>query len=128
MGIVDTPGVTPCEGIAATSGSTAAELVDSLVANEALVTSEPIDVTLGGLTGTRVDAYIDHDWTGSCTDSSAGPPTKDDKDYRGRFIFLDRPRPGRILMIVDSMHSADFEAFLADAMPVVESWQFEPTP
>ena len=125
MGIVDTPGVTPCEGIAATSGSTAAELVDSLVANEALVTSEPIDVTLGALTGTRVDAYIDPDWTGSCTGNSEDPPTKDAKDYRGRFVFLDLPGGGKLLMIVDSAHAADFEAFLAEAMPVVESFRFD---
>jgi hypothetical protein len=125
MAIVDTPSVTPCEGIAATSGSTAAELVDSLVANEGLVTSERIDVTLGGLTGARVDAYIDPDWTGSCTGDSEEPPTQAAKDYRGRFIFLDRPIRGRILIVVDSIHSADFEAFLAEAMPIVESFEFD---
>ena len=128
MGIVDTPSLTPCEGIASTSGSTAAELVDSLVANEALVTSEPIDITLGGLTGTRVDAYIDPDWTGSCTGNSEEPATTDAKDYRGRFIFLDRPSPGRIMIVINSIHSADFEAHLAQAMPIVESFQWDLTP
>jgi hypothetical protein len=127
MGIVDTPSIGICEGVGDTAGSTAAELVDSLVADEALVTSEPVDVTIGGLTGARVDAHLDPDWTGSCTDTGK-PATKGAKDYRGRFIFLDRPSPGRVLIVVDSIHSADFEAFLAEAMPVVESWQFDLTP
>ena len=126
MGIVDTPAVTPCEAVVVTQGSTAAELADSLVANEALVTSEPIDVTLGGLTGARVDAYVDPAWTGSCTGPEE-PATKEAKDYRGRFIFLDGPN-GRILIIVDSIHSADFEAFLAEAMPIIESFQFDVAP
>ena len=53
MGIVDTPGGLICDGVGETHGSTAAELVASLVANEALVTSEPVDVTISGLTGTQ---------------------------------------------------------------------------
>lgn len=122
MGGVDSPGVI-CDGIGA-EGSTAGELVDSLVSNEALVTSEPVEVTIGGLTGTRVDAHIDPDWTGTCQayGSEAGA---DPKDYRGRFVFLDLPDGGKLLIIVDSVHAADFEGFLADAMPVVESFEFD---
>jgi hypothetical protein len=100
-------------------------LVESLVANEALVTSEPVDVTVGDLTGTRVDAHIDPDWTGSCPLAPEDPPTKDYKDYRGRFVFLDMPGGGKLLIIVDSVHAADFEAFVAEAMPIVESFQFD---
>ena len=122
MGGVDSPGVI-CDGIGA-EGPTAGELVDSLVTNEALVTSEPVEVTIGGLTGTRVDAHIDPDWTGTCqaygSDADADP-----KDYRGRFVFLDMPDGGKLLIILDSVHAADFEAFLADAMPIVESFQFD---
>jgi hypothetical protein len=128
MGIVDTPGIGICEGVGETEGSTAAELVDSLVADEALVTSEPVDVTIGGLIGARVDAHLDPDWTGTCSGNSEEPATEDAKDYRGRFIFLDRPSGGRILIVVDSIHSADFDAFLAEAMPIIESWQFDLTP
>jgi hypothetical protein len=124
MGLVGTPDGLICDGVGVTNGSTAAELAQSLVANEALVTSEPVDVAIGGLTGTRVDAHIDPDWTGSCPRAPEDPPTKDYKDYRGRFVFLDIPRGGKLLIIVDSVHAADFEAFLAEAMPVVESFQF----
>jgi hypothetical protein len=103
-------------------------LVDSVVADEALVTSEPVDVTIGDLTGTRVDVHLDPEWTESCTPNPDDPPTKDDKDYRGRFIFLDTPDGGKMLIIVDSVSSADFEPFLAEAMPIVESFQFEFAP
>jgi hypothetical protein len=128
MGIVDTPGDLVCDGVGETHGSTSAELVDSLVANEALVTSKPVAVTIGDLTGTRVDAHLDPDWTGRCANNPGGPPTKEDKDYRGRFVFLDIPGGGKLLIIVDSAHAADFEAFVADAMPIVESFQFHLTP
>ena len=124
MGIVDTPGIGFCEGVGETEGSTAAELVDSLVADEALVTSEPVDVMIGDLTGARVDAHIDPDWAGTCSDTG-NPPTDDDQDRRGRFVFLDIPGGGKLLMIVDSVHAADFEEFLAEAMPIVESFQFD---
>jgi hypothetical protein len=122
MGSVDSPGVI-CDGIGAV-GSTAAELADSLVTNEALVTSEPVEVTIGGLTGTRVDAHIDPDWTGTCQ-AYGSEADADPTDYRGRFVFLDMPDGGKLLIIVDSVHAADFEAFLAEAMPVVESFEFD---
>jgi hypothetical protein len=124
MGFVDTPTVI-CDEVGETEGSTAAELADSLVANEALVTSEPVDVTIGDLTGTRVDGHLDPAWTGSCPPSPDDPATKDYKDYRGRFIFLDTPDGGKLLIIVDSVHAADFDTFLAEAMPIVESFEFD---
>ena len=34
-----------------------------MVANEALATSEPIDVTIGGLTGKQIDVRLDPGWT-----------------------------------------------------------------
>ena len=128
MGIVDTPSLGICEGVGDTAGSTAAELVDSLAADEGLVTSEPVDVTIGGLTGARIDAHLDPNWSGTCSGDPEGLSTEDAKDFRGRYILLDRPRPGRMMIVIDSIHSAGFEAFLAEAMPVVESFQFDPAP
>jgi len=124
VGIVDTPSLGICEGVGDTEGSTAAELVASLVADEALVTSAPVDVRIGSATGTRVDAHLDPDWSGNCADTEE-PPTEDQKDYRGRFIFLDVPRGGKIMIVVDSIHAADFDTLLAEAMPIVESFEFE---
>jgi hypothetical protein len=124
MGLVDTPGLNFCEGVGDTHGSTAAELVASLVADEALVTSEPVDVTIGNLTGTRVDAHLDPDWTGSCPPNPDDPPGTDPKDFRGRYVFLDLPNGGKLLIIVNSVQAADFEALLVEAMPIVESFDF----
>jgi hypothetical protein len=128
MGMVDTPGLNFCEGVGDTHGSTAAELVASLVADEALVTSEPVDVTIGTLTGTRVDAHLDPDWTGSCPPNPDDPPGTDPKDLRGRYVFLDIPSGAKLLIIVSSAHAADFEALLVEAMPIVESFDFNLEP
>ncbi|HEX5012906.1 MAG TPA: hypothetical protein VFV72_02015 [Candidatus Limnocylindrales bacterium] len=114
MGIVDSPSGLVCDGVDVT-GATAAELVDSLVADETLVTSEPVEVTIGGLTGTSVDAHVDPASAGSCA-----------KDYRGRFVFLDIPGGGgKLLIVIDSAHAADFDGLLGMAMSVVESFEFD---
>jgi hypothetical protein len=125
MALVDTPSGLICDAIE-TSGASSAALVDSLVANEALLTSERVDVTIGGLSGAQVDAHIDPAWTGSCPLGPDDPPTKDYKDYRGRFVFLDSPSGAKLMIIVDSVHAAGFEGFLAEAMPIVESFDFTP--
>jgi hypothetical protein len=109
-------------------GSTAAELVDSLLANEALTTSEPVDVSIGGLPGRQIDFQLDPAWTGSCPAASEAPPTYDLRDGRIRTIFLDHPDDGSLWIVVDSLYSAGHEAFLAEAMPIVESFQFDATP
>jgi hypothetical protein len=114
-----------CDATGLFQGSTAAEVIDGIVANEALSTTEPVDVTIGGLSGRQVDVRLDPAWTGSCVVvSEDDPPTR---DYGGgnRFIMLDRPGQGPIGIAIGSMHSADFEAFLAEAMPIVESFQFD---
>ena len=116
VGIVDTPSGLVCDGVD-TSGSTAAALAASLVANKALVTSRPVEVTIGALTGTRVDSYLSHDSTMSCS-----------KDYRARFVFLDLPDGGKLLIIAESVRAADFEPFLAEAMPIIESFDFNVAP
>jgi DNA-directed RNA polymerase specialized sigma24 family protein len=116
--MVDSPGLF-CEGAPGLEGSTAAELANSMAANKAYTTTEPVTVTIGGLTGARFDTQVDPDWTGGC---------EDQKDERARFIFLDAPGGGKIMVIIDSIHSADFEAFVAEAMPIVESFQFDVAP
>ena len=46
-------------------------------------------------------------------------------EQRTRGILLDAPGRGVIVMFVGSLSSADFEPFLAEAMPIVESFQFD---
>jgi hypothetical protein len=111
-----------CDAFEDNRGATAAEMVAAMVANEALATSEPVDVTIGGLTGKQVDVRLDPGWTESCP---GDPPTFDLGDTRTRGIFLDSPDRGVIVIGVTSLHSADHEAFLAEAMAIIESFQFD---
>jgi hypothetical protein len=111
-----------CDAFEDNRGATAAEMVTAMVANEALATSEPVDVTIGGLTGKQVDIRLDPGWTKSCP---GDPPTFDLGDTRTRAILLDSPDRGVIVIGLTSLHSADHEAFLAEAMPIIESFQFD---
>jgi hypothetical protein len=101
---------------------TAAEMVASLVANEYLATSEPRDVTIGGLAGKQVDIRVDPARTDRCP---GDPPTLDLGDTRSRGILLDTPDRGVMVIFVNSLHSAHHEAFLADAMPIIQSFDFD---
>ena len=114
-----------CDAWEDNQGATAAEIVAAMVANDALATSEPVDVTIGGLTGKQVDVRLDPGWTESCP---GDPPGFDLGDGRTRAILLDTPVNGVIVIFVGSLHSAGHEAFLAEAMPIVESFQFDTTP
>ena len=114
-----------CDAWEDNQGATAAEIVAAMVANDALATSEPVDVTIGGLTGKQIDVRLDPGWTESCP---GDPPGFDLGDVRTRAILLDTPDRGVIVIFVGSLHSAGHEAFLAEAMPIVESFQFDLNP
>ena len=103
-------------------GATAAEIVASLVATDAITTSKPVDVTIGGLTGKQVDIRLDPSWTETCP---GDPASLDLGDMRTRVILLDTPSLGTLIINVGSLHSAGHEAFLAEAMPIIESFKFE---
>jgi hypothetical protein len=111
-----------CEALEANRGATAAEMVAAVAANEALAASEPVDVTIGGLTGKQVDVQIDPGWTGSCP---GDPPTLDLRDMRVRGTLLDSPDRGVLAIFTSSLHAAGHDAFLADAMPILERFQFD---
>ena len=114
-----------CEAVEQNRGATAAEMVAAVTANEALATTGLVDVAIGGLTGKQVDVRLNPDWTGSCPPRPDDPPTMDLSDVRVRGILLDAPDRGVIVIFVGSLQSADFEAFLAEAMPIVASFQFD---
>ena len=114
-----------CDAWEDNQGATAAEIVAAVVANDALATSEPVDVTIGGLTGKQIDVQLDPAWTETCP---GDPPTLDLGDMRGRGILLDTADRGVIVIFLGSLHSAGHEAFLAEAMPIIESFQFDRNP
>lgn len=114
-----------CDAWEDNQGATAAEIVTAVVANEALATSEPVDVTIGGLTGKQIDLQLDPGWTESCP---GDPPGFDLADARTRAILLDTADRGVIAIFVTSLESAGHEAFLAEVMPIIESFQFDLNP
>jgi hypothetical protein len=114
-----------CESVENNRGATAAEMVAAAMANEALAVSEPVDVAIGGLTGKWVDVRRNPDWTGTCPGDSDLPSGLDPRDERTRGIFLDVAGRGVLVMLLYSMSSAETEAFLAAAMPIVESFEFD---
>lgn len=114
-----------CDAWEDNAGATAAEMVTAMVANDALAMSQPIDVTIGGLTGKQFDVQLDPGWTESCP---GDPETLDLGDMRTRGFLLDRPEGGVIVIFMGSLHSAGHEAFVAEAMPIIESFQFDLNP
>lgn len=107
------------------TSTTVAETLSSLLATEAIDASEPVDVNIGGLTGKQVDIRLDPGWTETCP---GDPPTLDLGDTRRRVILLDTPGYGVTIINVDSLRSEGHEAFLAEAMPIIESIQFDLNP
>jgi hypothetical protein len=124
----DTPaglGICPEAAAAEPSGPRAAQIAEVLVATEALSVTAPVPVTIGGLSGLQMDIRIDPDWTGTCTAVPQDPPTRDYKDVRARYIVLDLADGGNLIVDVRSVYSTDFEPFLAEAMSIVESMEFD---
>jgi hypothetical protein len=117
-----------CDSAENNSGATAAQMVAAVTANEALATTGLVDVTIGGLTGKQFDVRLNPDWTGTCLPSPDDPPGLNLGDQRSRGFLLDVPSRGVMVIFVGSLHSAGHEAFLAEAMPIVESFQFDVTP
>jgi len=111
-----------CEAWEDNRGATAAEMAAAVAGNEVLATSGLVDVAIGGLTGKQFDVSLSPDWTETCPD---GVPASVMAEPRTRAIFLDRPGMPVLVIFLGSEHGTDHEAFLAEAMPIVESFQFD---
>lgn len=109
-----------CESVENNTG-TAGQMVAAAAANDALTVTGVVDVTIGGLTGKRLDVRANPEWAGPCP---GDPPGTDLNDRRARAYLLDAPGRGVIVIFVASLHAADHEAFLLKATPVVESFDF----
>jgi hypothetical protein len=115
-----------CEAWEDNRGSTAAEMVAAVTATEAIATTGVVDVEIGGLTGKQFDVRLNPDWTETCPGDPPGSDVGDIVgDNRNRVFFLDRPGDIPLVIFAGSMHAADHEAFRAEAMPVLESLEFD---
>ncbi len=106
-----------------------------------LVVSDPTPITIDGRSGTMLDLSLSPIWTQTCPDMNGVPTAPvirkaDDGwawDWRlaapdhWRLILLDIA-DGKALAIVidDSSQPSRFDELVAQAMPIVESFQFHP--
>jgi hypothetical protein len=123
MGVQPSPWFT-CDAAENNSGATAAAMVAAMTADEVLATSGLVDVAIGGLTGKQFDVRRSPDWTGTCPGDSELPPDVDPEDERTRAILLDLPSGGVLAIFMYSSSSPEHDAFVAEAMPIVESFEF----
>jgi hypothetical protein len=120
-------------------GLKAADIANALATRPGLDTSKPVDVTIGGLTGKQVDVAMTSDWTKTCGGYTSVPLIK--FPYEGaqwfvvpgehfRLIVLDVPASaggGTVLVTAYSRDAAAFADFVATAMPIVNSFNFDLT-
>ena len=99
-----------------------------------LATTEPTPVTIGGRSGLTLDISLDPSWTGLC--NPGDPDTTPIVTYlnpglglrgveRARLILLDLGEGDVVAIAVWTPDQASFDAFTPEAMPVIESFQFE---
>jgi hypothetical protein len=118
-------------------GETAQDITNWLAGASGLVASTPIAVSIGGLEGWRIDISMDPDWTQVCpfsegqpvrglfTDRPAGSGLQWNigADARMRLYLLDLG-DGRALLVDIEGNTNEYDAFVADATAVVESFEF----
>ena len=87
-----------------------------------------------------VDLSVDPAWTHTCpysdgkpmvstfVDSVPGPGYDYNVVYpaNARYIFLTQPDGNSLLIDIEAPDKATWDALVADAMPIVESFQFNP--
>jgi hypothetical protein len=129
--------IAPCNvnGGAVGVGRTPQELANWLGTVRGLVVSASTEVTIGGLRGIMVELSMAPDWTPTCdaglyTFSLSGSDGGDwssrlslTGSTRARYILLDRG-DGSSLVIDIEASAADWDAFLADAQPVIDGLEF----
>jgi len=115
-------------------------LIGWLRQQRALVVTKTTDVTVGGLTGKSVDVRLAPGWKGTCPDlpagttaamllTRAGGPANEALGMSGsermRFVFVDIGGGDVVAILVDSSDPSRFDQLASDAMPIIESMQFE---
>ena len=142
--ILDSPPLL-CGQPASTSARTASQIADWLASRPYLSVTAPTPVSIGGLTGVFVDVSVMPGWVDPCNFIEKGDGTRQYDPWisvlrssdgwldaelnrsgmgRARYILLDRDGGAALLIKVDARAAGDFEGLLADAMPVIESFEF----
>ena len=134
----------PAVGDAPGVGGSLDELVAAIVARPGVVATEPAGVTIGGHRGQLLDLGLAPSWTGACVGpggpevglgllhaagSATGPLVGLGPEHPLRLILVD-VGDGRTMAIaifdIGPSQPARYEAHVAAAMPIVESFEFHP--
>jgi hypothetical protein len=124
-------------------GLSAAEIADALATRDGIAASEPVTVTISGLSGRQLDVGLEPGWTASCPQDSGSPAVPlvgswtAQGEERYRIVILDTPTcgetvqqgpacasGGNITIVIYAEQAADFAALVAAAMPIVETFEF----
>jgi hypothetical protein len=142
IGLMSGPFVTfkdsACENQApAAVGTSVANLIASVSGDPRLVATTPQAITISGHVGQMIDIGVAPSWTGTCdwsagkgavlivSATTTGPAFGTGGTGRDRYIFLDVE--GSVVAIdIGTPEGTDFETFLAEAMPIVQSMRFTP--
>lgn len=116
-------------------GTSVAEVVATLSGDPRLLVSPAPAVAVGDLTGQALDIQVARTWTGTCgwsngkravlilSATDTGPAFGLQGTERARFIFLDVG--GSVVSVnIGVPDESKFEAFVAEATPIVESMRF----
>ncbi len=104
-----------------------------------IVAGEPQAVTIDGYAGLSVDVQVAPDWTTTCegettpvvmlmAEATGGDPGWSWGVLSGehqRLIFLDLGGGDTVLIGIESVYPDRWDALLAEAMPIVESFDFK---
>ena len=121
------------------AGTTAEEIVAAL-SRPGVTVSTPVAVTIGGLSGLRVDLALDEGWTTPCPWSEDRPyamlfvdrPVESgfawglDADIQMRTFFLNIDEDRAILIDIETASAAEQADVVDEATAVVESFVFTP--
>lgn len=127
-----------CPSAAATGvGSTSSQLVAWMRERPGLVVSSPRIATVGGLHGVSVDIGIVAGWSASCPFANGAPTVPLITapgayhwvvvgNERLRLYLLDLPAGGTVAVDIDAFDGTRFDALIAAAEPIVQSFLFAP--
>jgi hypothetical protein len=118
------------------------EIVTAITARPGVISTPPSAVTIGGYDGQMLDLHLAPSWTGGCqlpdgpivavpillgTDSDSGAGVGPDSPFRLILLDLaDRRTLAIAIFGIEPSQSSQFEAQVAEAMPVVGSFEFHP--
>jgi hypothetical protein len=112
-------------------GRTIEDLVAWLPTVPGLVTTAPTPITIGGHAGQMLDIGLDPDWTATCEEGTEpvvtflNPGIAVGESQRVRLILLDLGDGDVVATGIWTRDQATFDAFIPEAMEVVESFRFE---